>query len=408
MWFVAIFLSIFVGGDLLWAYLAARALRRGGWSRWWWAAPLGWVGVQFALLYIVIISRGGFNDAVPGWVVTLVLATTFVWHLLVMPSTLLALGAMAAVKGLWRLARRKPRPTAVHEPGPRWSRRAVLGMGVAVAPPVLAGGVTWRGISELNSFRVRHIETGLAGLPKDLDGLRIAHVTDTHVGELTRGAKLREIAERTNLLKADLILLTGDLINRSLSDLPAAMEMVGRMESRYGLAMCEGNHDLFQGRHPFVQGVRAAGVPLLVDERMELTVRGRPVDLLGVRWQGRRGNRPEEMTEEQAYDLAVQRLAAGVRPEAFAVMLAHHPHVFDAAAKYGVPLTLAGHTHGGQLHATPSLGFGPLMYKYWSGLYRQNAGKGEAAVVVGNGTGNWFPVRLNVPAEIICLTLRSV
>lgn len=367
--------------------------------------------MQFGLLYLVIVSRGGFNDTVPGWVVTLVLATTFVWHLLVMPATLIALGCWAAVRGVWRLARRtKERPPEAvgAGAGPRWSRRAVLGMGVAVAPPVLAGGMTWRGISELNSFRVRYIETGLAGLPKDLDGLRIAHVTDTHVGELTRGAKLREIAERTNLLKADLILLTGDLINRSLSDLPAAMEMVGRMESRYGLAMCEGNHDLFDGRQQFVDGVRATGIPLLADERMEFMVRGRPVDVLGVRWQGRRGNRAEGVTEEQAYDLAVKRMAAEVRPEAFSILLAHHPHVFDAAVRHGVPLTLAGHTHGGQLHLTPSLGFGPLMFKYWSGLYKQDMGGRDAALVVGNGTGNWFPVRINVPAEIICVTLRSV
>ena len=409
MWFVIIFLSAFVLGDLAWALLAMRALRRGGWSRWWWSLPIAWVLIQFAFLYLILTSRGGFNDAVPGWLVTLVLAFAFVWHLMVMPLTLISLGGFAAARGIIRLLRkRKPSPEASKPDAsvPTFTRRAVLSMGIAAAPPVLAGGMTWRGMNELNHFRIRNIETSFANLPPELDGLRIAHITDTHVGELTKGAKLREIAEQTNLLKPDLILITGDLINRSLSDLPAALEMIGRMESRHGVAMCEGNHDLFQGRAPFVEGVRAAGIPILQDECRELTIRNVPVDLLGVRWQGRRGNRPEELTEEQAYEIAVSRLASAVRPGAFPILLAHHPHAFDAAAAHGIPLTLAGHTHGGQIHATASIGFGPLMYKYWSGLYRKATPNGDAAVVVGNGTGNWFPVRLNVPAEIICLTLR--
>jgi predicted MPP superfamily phosphohydrolase len=68
----------------------------------------------------------------------------------------------------------------------------------------------------------------------------------------------------------------------------------------------------------------------------------------------------------------------------------------------GLPLTLAGHTHGGQLMLTPELGAGSAMFRYWSGIYQKNS----RTVVVSNGTGNWFPVRVNAPAEIIHLTLR--
>jgi hypothetical protein len=84
--------------------------------------------------------------------------------------------------------------------------------------------------------------------------------------------------------------------------------------------------------------------------------------------------------------------------------LAHHPHAFDAAAAAGVPLTLSGHTHGGQLMLNEQLGFGPAMFRYWSGWYR----KGVSQLVVSNGVGNWFPLRVNAPAEIIHLTLTSV
>ena len=78
-------------------------------------------------------------------------------------------------------------------------------------------------------------------------------------------------------------------------------------------------------------------------------------------------------------------------------------HAFDHAAEHGFPLTLSGHTHGGQVMLTADTGAGPAMFRYWSGLY-QKAGR---ALVVSNGTGNWFPLRLNAPAEIIKITLRQ-
>jgi predicted MPP superfamily phosphohydrolase len=88
-------------------------------------------------------------------------------------------------------------------------------------------------------------------------------------------------------------------------------------------------------------------------------------------------------------------------PGAWPLLLAHHPHAWDFAA--GIPLTLSGHTHGGQLMLTDRIGFGPLFYRYWSGLYTRRSG----ALVVSNGVGNWFPVRIQAPAEILHLKLRS-
>lgn len=87
-------------------------------------------------------------------------------------------------------------------------------------------------------------------------------------------------------------------------------------------------------------------------------------------------------------------------PGAWPLLLAHHPHAWDFAGD--IPLTLSGHTHGGQLMLTGRVGGGPLFYRYWSGLYTRPSG----ALVVSNGVGNWFPVRVQAPAEILHLTLR--
>jgi hypothetical protein len=252
-------------------------------------------------------------------------------------------------------------------------------------------------LAQLDEFRIRKLDVPLARLPKALDGLTIAHVSDTHVGKFTRGAVLRRIAEATDDLRADLVLVSGDLIDFDLDDLPAAVELLRRIDPRGGMFVVEGNHDLFESRAGFERGVRAAGLRLLLNEAETVTVRGAAVQILGMRW-GRAGGGRGALVEEQFAELRAQRDA-----NAFQILLAHHPHAFDVAAAAGVPLTLAGHTHGGQLNLTERIGMGPLLFRYWSGLYR----RGDAALVVSNGVGNWFPLRTAAPAEIIRITLRA-
>jgi predicted MPP superfamily phosphohydrolase len=105
---------------------------------------------------------------------------------------------------------------------------------------------------------------------------------------------------------------------------------------------------------------------------------------------------------DEAIRTAMDNLLQQRRPDAFPILLAHHPHAFDRAAEAGIPVTLAGHTHGGQLMLSDNLGFGPLMFRYWSGEY----GRGTSKLFVSNGVGNWFPLRTHAPAEIVHLTLR--
>jgi predicted MPP superfamily phosphohydrolase len=227
-------------------------------------------------------------------------------------------------------------------------------------------------------------------------------VTDVHVGRFTDGPQLTHIVEATNKLRADFVLMTGDLINNSISDLPAALDAVKRMDARFGVYMCEGNHDLFDGRLAFEQGVTSAGVPLLVDDATTVRARGgHPVQLLGLRW-GAPGLTRRSPGGDEALAITVPPLLARREPDAFPILLAHHPHAFDFAAQSDIPLTLAGHTHGGQLMLTRNLGFGRV-YRYWSGLYT----KGVSSLVVSNGVGNWFPLRVNAPAEIVHVTLRQ-
>ena len=401
--FILTVVSIMLALDALWWYLADRHARRLPSA---WAWRIGWalfMGIQAAGMLLLMFARQLGLDRMAGlpmWV----LIFLFVWHLLVLPGTVIA---ALLVRTGWTFASlvsflgRKLRATPIpvksppSEPGSLSRRQLLATATVAVPPLVTVIGSAWA-VPQVSSFRVRRFVIPLVTLPSDLDGLTIAQVSDIHVGDFTHGRTLRDIVETTNALKPDLVLMTGDLINRRLSDLPAALDMVRRFDPKHGVYNIQGNHDLFEGRELFNSGVRAGGVPLLVDQSETIHVNGHPLQLLGLQWGARRG-------PDSEIDATVARLMAQRRPDAFPILLAHHPHAFDEAATEGIPLTLAGHTHGGQLHLTRDIGFGPWMFKYWSGLYRKENG---SALVVSNGVGNWFPLRINAPAEIVHITLR--
>jgi predicted MPP superfamily phosphohydrolase len=200
-----------------------------------------------------------------------------------------------------------------------------------------------------------------------------------------------------NEMRADLVLLTGDLINYALNALDEAVEHVRAIDPRSGLYLIEGNHDLIEDGVEFERRVKASGIPFLLDESAVVSVRGAPIQLLGLSWTRARQNR------DQAIALAVKALLQQREPDAFPILLAHHPHAFDAAAEAGLPLTLSGHTHGGQIMVNEQLGFGPAIFKYWSGLYE----RGQSKLIVSNGVGNWFPLRTRAPAELVHITLRA-
>jgi predicted MPP superfamily phosphohydrolase len=252
---------------------------------------------------------------------------------------------------------------------------------------------------QLDRFRVKRVKLAIPNLPPALEGFTLVHLSDLHIGKLTRGKVLDDIVESTNRLEADLIVLTGDLINMSLDDLPRAFELLRAMKARHGLFLCEGNHDLIESRSRFEAAVKNSSLPFLLNESATLSVRGQRVQILGLRWG--EGMTPGQEAAGSVPDDAMQQLLARREPDNFTILLAHHPDAFDAAAAAGIPLTLAGHTHGGQLMLTRKIGFGPWLYRYWSGFYA----KGNSRLNVSNGAGNWFPLRIGAPAEIIHLTL---
>ena len=377
----------------------------------WWAASTRIAKPIFARVAVAIFALAQLAGLI--WLLTqrfthaestapfakFAMATLFIWHMIVLPLLLflaVVLLPIVAMMALIRSARRLGNfnPAAVTE-SRALSRRQFLGVALAAAPPLFNLSLATIAMRQLDQFRVRRFILPIAGLPSDLHGLTITQISDMHVGRFTSGRVLREMVRVVNELRADLVLLTGDLINDALVDLERALDLVRSMRAGHGVYLIEGNHDLIENGPEFERRVKHSGIPFLLDESVVITIRGAPLQLLGLSWTRARENR------DVAIAAAVRRLLKLRPPEAFPILLAHHPHAFDAAAMASVPLTLAGHTHGGQLMLNEQYGFGPALFRYWSGLYS----KGASKLIVSNGVGNWFPLRVRAPAELLHLTL---
>jgi predicted MPP superfamily phosphohydrolase len=413
MRFVLTLIGLMFVCDLIWWSLAdriLRPLRRARLCRTllavFMAAQLGF----FATMILGRMTSGRTDELVPR---TLIIVA-FLWHFILLPVAILLAfgdGVVQTVRSLRTRWMRAAGPPS-SPPGPADdataalpSRRQFMRAAVVVATPPVATFVTAGvAMAQLGGFRINRVDIRLPQLPEALEGLNIAQVSDIHIGRLTSDSFLRRVVEATNALRSDLVLLTGDLIDHSLGDLPAGLDVVKRLDARHGVFMCEGNHDLFEGRRAFEDRVKRAGVPLLVNESITLSVRGQDVQLLGLCWGST--SQPDPHSPRARGDQSIIESMKQLLPQrqagAFPILLAHHPHAFDVAAESGIPLTLSGHTHGGQLMASQNLGFGPLMFRYWSGLYQKN----QSQLFVSNGVGNWFPLRINAPAEIVHITLR--
>ena len=342
------------------------------------------------------LSGSGLDHLLPKFAVTALV----IWHTIMLPILLILCIVTLPFIGIywlirWISKRHEQRLAENTSDSEKWSRRQFLGFAAGAVPPILTVSLTSIALQQLGTFRVRRIVLPIANLPPDLHGVTIAQVSDMHVGRFTSGRILRHVVETTNALQADLVLLTGDLINDALAYLDEGLELTRAMEARFGVYLIEGNHDLIENGPEFERRVKQSGIPFLLDESTVVNVRGTPVQLFGLSWTRGYENR------DQRIAASVQRLLAQRQPDAFPILLAHHPHAFDAAAAASIPLILSGHTHGGQLMLTDQFGFGPALFRYWSGLYI----RGVSNLIVSNGVGNWFPLRVNAPAEIIHLTL---
>jgi uncharacterized protein len=273
-------------------------------------------------------------------------------------------------------------------------RKMLQAAGAALCIAPLAA--TAVGIVRRNRFRLSEVPIPIPNLPKDLEGLRIVQITDIHLSPFLSEREFAMAIDMANETRANLALVTGDLITRPGDPLDACIRQLARLRADSGILGCLGNHEIYARVENYVteQG-RLIGIDFLRHQARQLRFGNATINFAGVDYQRMNSH----------YLKGTEQL---IVPGAVNVMLSHNPDVFPVAASQGYALTIAGHTHGGQVdveilhqHLNVARYFTPFV----QGLYR----RGNSSVYVSNGLGTiGVPVRLGAPPEVSVLRLCAI
>jgi predicted MPP superfamily phosphohydrolase len=384
---IALIATYFVVENFGCAALQVWLLRRRRSSpRWMEVAVFLWAFLMSGLFLLEAFEPPEWKSFLREWLY-LPMAVEMVWNVL-----LLQVLFPAMILGVFVVLRLTPdRRSQLMSPDGISRRKFLYLLGYGVVPAT-AIGMGVHGALTREDLRVREFLIPIANLPPELEGFTIAHVSDLHSGIFVGPARLKIISDATNDLKADLVAITGDIINREMGEFPAALAAIQRIESPYGSYLCEGNHDAMPGTCVLVAACERNQLAMLFNTCRAIPIRGRRLLLGGLSWA-----RYSQMDIRPGMvgDLFPPRQEDDVR-----ILLAHHPHLFDIAQD--ADLLLSGHTHGGQI-MFGDIGLGRLRFKYWSGRYQ----RGNTTMIVSNGCGDWFPCRIGAPAEIGLLRLTK-
>jgi uncharacterized protein len=285
-----------------------------------------------------------------------------------------------------------PPPAPVDEPVTRRelvTRSLSIGAASVTSATVLHGALIGR-----HDLEVTEVPVSIPGLAPSLEGITIAQITDLHAGIFTGLHELERVVERVNRLRADLVVITGDVIDNNPAHIPDAMRCLGKLRGRLGVYAILGNHDLYTGAERVRRGLAAAGIPCLVDRSVSIHT-GDPrrgvITLAGVN---------DVMARNDGAGPDLVRALARRDREAPVILLAHNPVFFDESAGM-VSLQLSGHTHGGQVNVG---GVAGAILDYVAGRYTRSG----STLYVSRGIGiTGAPVRLAAAPEITRLVLTA-
>jgi predicted MPP superfamily phosphohydrolase len=405
-------------------------------SLWHWSAKWGSRVLRIAArlvylagLLLIIVSlvdsiRNGHGRLLPRGTFLNVLAG--LWFF----SALFAYLAVKIVHGLdqvWRFVRRSSKRASASsshldlptDPGRRYFFKTATA--AAGAAPFI--GAVYGFAAERLNYQVHRVEIPVSNLPAALDGLKITQLSDIHLSGYMPRAQVRRAIEMANELGGDLSVVTGDFITGAGDPLEDCVDEIRRLSSPLGVYGCNGNHEIYADAEDRAQWLFAqAGLKLLRQENAVLSYRGAQLNLIGVDYQRERTPGGRRVTVLSG----MQHL---VRKDLPNILLSHNPNSFNRAAELGVELSLAGHTHGGQVQVEildHRLSPARFITDYVAGLYMRplftpaktvasqtflhatTLQGPHAAIYVNRGLGTvGAPVRLGVPPEISLLVLRS-
>lgn len=250
--------------------------------------------------------------------------------------------------------------------------------GLAVLAAVVA-------IVNANLVRITRLTVNLPGLPEAWRGRVAALVSDTHLGHVHNLRFMRRIVLKLNLLRTDIVLITGDMYDGTAAPLDRLAEPWKELSAPHGAYFITGNHEEFMDRRKFLDAVARSGVHVLNNEKVEID----GLQLIGVHYR--------EANDPARFPIILQN--AGIDPARASILLSHAPHALNVAEAAGISLQLSGHTHGGQF--APFTWITRRIYgAYVHGLNRF----GKMLVFTTWGAGAWGPpLRLGTNPEIVLI-----
>ena len=358
------------------------------------------------LLVLAILNPflGRFLSHVGGGRTVLTLAS--LWLI----TSLFAFLAVKAVGGVELVANAVSRSRAGSADNFDPSRRTFFQYAAYLAGAIPFAAATYGFASGRLRYTIERVEVPVPNLPKELDGLRIAQLSDIHIGAYMTPTEIARAVDMANDLVPDLAVVTGDFVSTVGDPLEACITELSRLKAPLGVWGCNGNHEIYAG----VEAEAALlfneqGMRLLRAQSAVIEHNGGSFNLIGVDYQR------DHMVRGGAVGPMLREIEMLVRRDMPNILLSHNPNSFYQAAALGIELSLAGHTHGGQVKVEivdHDVNPARLITPFIAGLYHLpmsngNAGSEKAALYVNRGLGTiGFPVRLGVPPEITLLTLR--
>jgi len=291
--------------------------------------------------------------------------------------------------------------SAPAEPGVRFdrSRRSFVSGAAAIIPAVTLSGAGFGLLRARGAVRMPEIPMTFSGLHPDLEGMRILHLSDIHLGDYVALDDLEKVMLAAESARPDLILVSGD-ISDDLSVLPDALKLLAGLKTPYGIYATLGNHEYFRGIGEVLRSFDAGPIPLLRNSGTAIAVGGGELYLGGA-------DDPVRMAQRERNHLFLQKSVRaafdGAPSDAFHLLMSHRPEGLDVAAEEGIQFTVAGHTHGAQIGFNGRSVLEPWMPQaYLWGHYR----KGNSQLYTSAGVGHWFPFRLGCPPEAPLYVLK--
>jgi predicted MPP superfamily phosphohydrolase len=349
--------------------------------------PGGWLAVGLLAVLVglplSVLVRGFSGGAYPSAATRLFVMRPF-WYSQLMVPLFAASGLLGIVGGL---------PFGAALSAGRWAM-AIVGAIAALFFIV--------GYAGARSLRVRRFEARFPNLPEGLDGLRIAQLSDTHIGPHIPKGWLRRVVASVEKAAPDLIVFTGDQVDDYARDVEPFRAAFGSLAAPLGVYAIIGNHDVYAGWSAVRRGLENMGMKVLVNRPVALEHNGARLWLAGTGDPAAKGWNREDAAEAVP---DVERTLAGVPDEEFTVALAHNPALWPALASRGVDLTLSGHTHYGQF-SIPRIGWSlasPFL-EHAMGSYTRD----RSLLYINPGTGYWgLPFRIGSLPEVTIITLKQ-